>query len=157
MTALLWNVLLGFVWTLATGDLSPGNSAIGFVLAFAVLLFSRRVLAPSGYHRKPWQLARFLAFFVWEMILANLRVAHDVITPRLYARPAIIRLPLDARTDEEIALFSNLITLTPGTLPLEVSEDRQTMYIHAMFVDDPDELRREIKEGIERRLLEVMR
>ena len=54
-------------------------------------------------------------------------------------------------------LLANLVSLTPGTLSLEVSEDRRVLYIHAMFVDDRDALRRQIKDGFERRLLEVMR
>jgi multicomponent Na+:H+ antiporter subunit E len=66
-------------------------------------------------------------------------------------------LPLDARTDEEITMLANLVTLTPGTVCLDVSEDRRTMFIHAMFVNDPDELRNEIKQGLERRVLELLR
>ena len=53
--------------------------------------------------------------------------------------------------------LANSITLTPGTLGLDVSEDRKTLYVHSMWVDDPDEVRREIKQGFERRVLELMR
>ena len=89
--------------------------------------------------------------------LANLRVAFDVVTPTSYARPGIVAVPLDARTDVEITLLSNLITMTPGSLAIDVSDDRTVIYVHAMFVDDPDELRREIKEDLERRVLELLR
>ncbi len=60
-------------------------------------------------------------------------------------------------SDVEITLLANLVTLTPGTLSLDVSEDRSTLFVHAMFVDDPDVLRREIKHGFERRVLELLR
>lgn len=96
-------------------------------------------------------------FFVWELILANLRVAHDVITPRHYMRPGILAVPLDAQTDLEITMLSNLITLTPGTLSLDISIDRRVLYIHAMYIDDVDEVRQKIKDGYERRILEVLR
>ena len=96
-------------------------------------------------------------FFVWELILANLRVAHDVITPRHYMRPGILAVPLDAQTDLEITMLSNLITLTPGTLSLDISIDRRVLYIHAMYIDDVDEVRQKIKEGYERIILEVLR
>ena len=103
------------------------------------------------------RLVRFALFFVWELVLANLRVAHDVITPRLYARPAIIALPLDARTDLEITLLANLISLTPGSLSLDVSPDRRTLYVHVLFGEDPDEVRHQLKTTFERPLLELMR
>jgi multicomponent Na+:H+ antiporter subunit E len=57
----------------------------------------------------------------------------------------------------EIALMANMITLTPGTMSLGVSRDRKFLYVHSMFIDDPETLKREIKEGIESPLLEVMR
>ena len=66
-------------------------------------------------------------------------------------------VPLDARTDAEITLFANVVSLTPGSLSLEVSPDRRTLYVHAMFLDDPDTFCRELKQGFERRVLELMR
>jgi multicomponent Na+:H+ antiporter subunit E len=90
-------------------------------------------------------------------VVASLRVAWDVVTPPIYSRPGIIAVPLDAETDFEITVLGHLISLTPGTLSLDVSPDRRTLYVHAMFVDDPDELRRQIKAGMERRVLEALR
>lgn len=106
---------------------------------------------------KVWLVIELTLFFLWELILANLRVAHDVLTPKHYKRPGVVAIPLDARTNAEITLLACLITLTPGTLSLEVSQDRRVLYVHDMFIDDPDEVRRSIKAGFERRLLEVMR
>jgi multicomponent Na+:H+ antiporter subunit E len=96
-------------------------------------------------------------FFIWELLVANLRVAYDVITPRHRMRPGVIAIPLDAHTDAEITILSNMITLTPGTLSLDVSADRKVLYIHAMYIDDIESTRLKIKNGFERRLLEVMR
>ena len=72
-------------------------------------------------------------------------------------RPGIVAIPLEARTDDEITLLANVISLTPGTLSLDVSDDRKVLYIHAMFIDDEQQLRDEIKSGFERRLLDVLR
>jgi multicomponent Na+:H+ antiporter subunit E len=93
------------------------------------------------------------------LVLANLRVAYDVLTPGYRMRPGVIAIPLDARTDAEITLLANLITLTPGTLSLDVSSDRSVLYIHIMYIDNDDlaEVRRRIKTGFERRVLEVLR
>ena len=70
---------------------------------------------------------------------------------------AIVAVPLDVETDGEITLLANLISLTPGSLCLDVSEDRKTLYVHVMFLDDVEECRRELKEGFERRVLELLR
>ncbi len=99
----------------------------------------------------------FLLFYIKEVILANLRVAHDVLTPRHYMKPGVIAIKMDAETDIEILSLNNLITMTPGTLSLDVSTDKKVIYVHAMYIDDPDRVRREIKEGLEKKILEVYR
>ena len=102
-------------------------------------------------------LVRFSAFYVLEVVRANLRVAYDVITPTDHAKPGIVAVPLDARSDVEVTLLANLITMTPGSLAVDVADDRSVIYVHAMYVDDPDELRRQIKDDLERRVLELLR
>ena len=75
----------------------------------------------------------------------------------LAARPGVVAIPLEAKTDAEITFLANVITLTPGTLSLDVSEDRSTLYVHTMFLESPEVLRESIKEGFERRVLELLR
>ena len=65
-------------------------------------------------------------------------------------------MPLDAKSDGEIFLVADLISLTPGSLSLDVSPDGKTLYVHAMFVDDPEALRRDLKQGMERRVIEAL-
>ncbi|MGV6888441.1 Na+/H+ antiporter subunit E [Rhodophyticola sp. SM2404] len=65
-------------------------------------------------------------------------------------------MPLDVQSEMEVLLLTNMISLTPGTLCLDVTEDGKTLYIHAMFGDDPDEIRRQIKQGMERWVKEAM-
>jgi multicomponent Na+:H+ antiporter subunit E len=151
------NVFLALIWAAATGDFGEANLLLGFGIGFLVIFFTQRALGAGDYAQRVWRVIAFIFFFIWELFLANLRVAYDVITPSHYMRPGIITIPLTAKTDTEITLLANLISLTPGTLSLDISEDREVLYIHAMFVDDPDELRHEIKAGFERRVLEVLR
>lgn len=101
---------------------------------------------------------RFLAFYVWEVILSNLRVAWDVITPRHRMSPGIIALPLEPGLSEaQVASLANLITMTPGTLSLDVTPDRRTLFIHAMYLGpDPAALKRELKSEFERRVRDVV-
>jgi len=104
---------------------------------------------------KPFMIAWFVLFYLKELFLANLRVAHDVLTPRHRMKPGIIAIPLDIKSDLEIIALTNLITMTPGTLSLDVSTDRRVLYIHAMYIDDLEGLRREIKDGLEKKVMEV--
>jgi len=157
MSNLLWNLLLALAWVAATGVFSFENLLVGFLLGFLALFASRRAVGSPGYFNKVGKVFGLLGFFLWELLLANLRVAHDVLTPTHYMRPGVIAVPLEAQTDNEITMLSNLLTLTPGTLSLDVSADRKVLYVHAMYIDDPEDVRRKIKDGFERRVLEVMR
>ena len=159
MNGLLWNILLALVWVGMSGDFSLSTFVLGFALGFVVLFFARRVIGAPQYAFKIVKALELFVFLLWELLLANLRVAYDVLTPGYQMRPGVIALPLDARTDAEITLLANLITLTPGTLSLDVSSDRRVLYIHVMYIDrgDLEEVRRKIKSGFERRVLEVLR
>lgn len=104
-----------------------------------------------------WKAVAFALFLLQDLVLSTVRVAWEVMTPAKTRRQGIIGVPLDAKTDLEIALLANLITFTPGTMSVDVSSDRSVLYIHAMFVDDPDAFRHAIKDGYERRVLELVR
>jgi multicomponent Na+:H+ antiporter subunit E len=71
--------------------------------------------------------------------------------------PGFIAIPLDAKTDFEILVVSNLISMTPGTLSVDVSPDRKYLYLHVMYIDDLDAIRHTIKSKFESRVLEVLR
>ncbi len=157
MTGFLWNVALALAWAAVTGNFTLNNLVVGFGVGFLLLVFTRRIVGSPDYLIKLRQVISLVLFFIWELIKSNLRVAYDVLTPNYHMQPGVIAIPLDAQTDVEITLLSNLITLTPGTLSLDVSADRKMLYLHAMYIDDIDAIRRRIKSGFERRLLEVLR
>lgn len=102
-----------------------------------------------------WKALTFAIYFVWELILSNIRVAYDVMRPLRYLSPGVVAIPLDLKTDVQITTLSNLITLTPGTIGLDVSDDRKVLYIHAMHVRDAERVKRAVKEGFERRIREI--
>ncbi len=133
------------------------NLITGLVFGYVMLWLMRHILEETTYFFKVPQIIIFIGFFLWELLWANLRVAYNVLAPLDKIRPGIIAIPLDIETDAEITLLANLITLTPGTLSLDVSDDRKFLYIHNIYVSSPEESRREIKEGFERRVKEVFR
>jgi multicomponent Na+:H+ antiporter subunit E len=149
--------MLAIAWVASTGEFTAGNFVLGFALGFVVLFFTRRIVGVPNYGRKVLQVLGLVGFFIWELIKANLRVAYDVLTPGLQIKPGVVMIPLDVKTDTEITVLANLISLTPGTLSLDVSADRRVLYIHEMYIDDPELVRRRIKDGFERRVIEVLR
>jgi multicomponent Na+:H+ antiporter subunit E len=157
MISFVWNMLLAIVWAFAIGEITLGNIVIGFALGYLVLWLGGDLLGSTWYCARVRRVADFLLFFVWEVLVANVRVAYDVLTPTFHMRPGIIALPLDARTDGEITLLANFISLTPGSLSLEVSPDRKFLYVHVMYLGDPEAEKKRLKDGFERRLLEVLR
>ena len=70
-------------------------------------------------------------------------------------RPGIVAIPLDIERDIEITLLANMITLTPGTLSIDVSNDKRILYVHGMHVQDLEEFKREIKDGFEKLVQEA--
>ena len=112
------NLFLALVWAAFLGDFSPQNLLVGSVLGYLVLVLSRRALPQSKYFEKVTKAIVFVLFFIWELLLASLRVASDVLSPKLNMRPRVIAYKMEARTKAEIVLLSNLFTLTPGSLSL---------------------------------------
>lgn len=150
-------LLLGATWVALTGDLSLANLAFGVLLGGLAVGVARPLGPYPVFGRvRPLKVARLFAYLAWQIVVANLKVVAAVLGPRRLLRPALVAVPLDVTTDGQIAALANMITLTPGTLSLDVSPDRQTLYVHAMFASSPEALRREIKEGFERRVLEAL-
>jgi multicomponent Na+:H+ antiporter subunit E len=152
------NILLALAWTALQGDFSLLNLIAGYAVGYFILvaLVNGGVLEPSTYVSKVYFAIGLAAFFLWELVLANMRLALDVATPRFQMTPGILAVPLDATRDSEILLLAMLINLTPGSVALDVSEDRTVMYVHVMYMSSADAARAEIKTGFERRVLQLL-
>ena len=153
----LLNLLLALGWCAVVGSFTLVDLAVGFLVGYLVLWLVRPLYGPTRYFERFLLLPGLVLFFLGELVVSSLRVAWDVITPTLHSRPGIVAVPLDLRGDVEITVLANLVSLTPGTLSLEVSDDRRTLYVHAMFADPPQAVRQRIKDGLERRVMEIMR
>jgi multicomponent Na+:H+ antiporter subunit E len=151
------HLALTLLVAVAMGGFTLRNLAVGLVAAYAGLwLFVRLTGRRSGYVEKIPLLFSFILYYAWELLKSNVVILHEILTPGLKMRPGVIGIPLRARTDLEITVLANLITMTPGTLSLDVSPDRRTLYIHAMYIHDPETLRRDIQDNLERRVLELL-
>lgn len=151
------NVVLALAWGFVTGNFTLLNLFIGYVLAFIALWVPRELWQwDTRYFRRVWLLLRLFVVFLYELAVSGLTVAKLVLTPGLRFRSGILAIPLEAKHDLEIMLFANLISLTPGTLSLDVSDDRRTLYVHAMATDDPEGDKTAMKTAFEDNIREAL-
>jgi multicomponent Na+:H+ antiporter subunit E len=155
MTLYLLNLLLALAWGAVTGSFSMGNLVFGFVLGAVALYLVREQAGSLGYFVRIRRIVSLTVLFVYELVLSAWRVAILVVQPRMELKPGIFAYPLTVQKDFEITLLANLITLTPGTLTVEVSEDRRFLYVHALDCSDPEDARRSIADGFERKIIEA--
>ena len=153
----LMNLLLAFTWVALTGVLYYSNFLFGFAIGFFLLWLMNRNERDQRYFNRVPKIIGFVLYFLYEMVKANIQVAYDVITPKFFMKPGIVQYPMEAESDFEINMLSTMIALTPGTLVIDVSEDRKVLYIHAMYMKSKEQFIGQIKERVERRLLEIIR
>jgi multicomponent Na+:H+ antiporter subunit E len=149
---LLGSLLLALAWAALQGQITLGNLLVGYVVGYAIVtLLARGGVMPSTLASRTAHALRLAVFFLWELVLANVRVAADVLRGN-QMEPAVVAIPLDVKSDVEILLLSMLINITPGSVTIDLSDDRRTLYVHVMHMNTADQTRREIKDGFERRV-----
>ncbi|RPD49216.1 Na+/H+ antiporter subunit E [Paracnuella aquatica] len=153
----LLNVMLTLVWIAITGTFTYLNFLLGFAISYFILWIISRNSDDKRYFTIAFKVLGFFFFFLYEMLKANWQVAYEVMTSNLHMKPGIVKIELDAKTDLEITMLSNLISLTPGTLVVDVSDDRRVMYVHGMYLEDREKFIESIKLRLERPLLNIMR
>ncbi|MCG5482971.1 MAG: Na+/H+ antiporter subunit E [Sinorhizobium meliloti] len=155
MKFLLTNLVFTLIWGAISASFTPANLLLGFAAGALSLWLIRRELRPVAYPVRPLRLLLLALLFFKELAISATKVALLVLRSNMALKPGIFAYPLALRTDFEITLLANLITLTPGTLSVDVSEDRKTLYVHALDCADPGALRRDIAGGFERRIREA--
>ena len=104
---------------------------------------------------RTWAALALAGAFVYDLVAASLAVARIVLAPRRRNRPAIVAVPVDARTEWGVALFAYLVSLTPGSTCLHVADDRRTLYVHSLDAPDVEARAAGIKALYERRILQL--
>ena len=149
---LLGSILLAVAWAALHGEVTLMNLLVGYAVGYAILaLLARGGVMPSTLVSRTTRALALAAFFAWEFLLATLRVAAEVLRGD-QSEPAVVAIPLDVTSDGEILLLSMLINITPGSVTIDLADDRRTLYVHVMHMKSADETRREIKTGFERRV-----
>jgi multicomponent Na+:H+ antiporter subunit E len=152
---LLLNFLVAFVWQAMQPKTGPGDYILGFVVGFVMLAFFYR-----PYGRRTWGVVAYTVYLAWAIVKSSFQVAAIILSPRARLRQGIVAVPVEPCTDFELALLASSITLTPGTLSIDVAKDatgQRVLYVHNLLADDPDEMRRQIKADFERRIVRFTR
>lgn len=102
---------------------------------------------------RPYYIVKLIVVFLYDLTISSLQVARAVVSPRDRIQPRVMTIPLTTRTDLQTTLVGNLISLTPGTLTVDVGEDGTTLLVHDMFAgDQPEDARRSVQEGLQKRV-----
>ncbi len=157
MNLFVLNIFLALVWSLLQGEINLSHFTVGFLLGYAIIGVTQRALGGRRYSSKWFRVLRFVVVVTWEIVSASLALAWLLLQPRLQLRPAVVAVDLDVESDFEITILANLISLSPGTLSLDVATDQRTLYVHTVTLQDVETFRHRIKSRLERQVLEVMR
>lgn len=151
------NLFLAFVWMLLHNAFTLGNFLSGFIVGAIVLFIFRRSLPGDLYLSRLWGVIDLTLVFLWEVLKANFTVAGLVLAKKIELNPGIVSLPIEIESDFGIVVLANMITLTPGSLSVDITPDRKQIILHVLNITSEDEVRREIKETFERRILRITR
>lgn len=148
-------VLLLGVWLLLTNSLSLGNIILGVLLAFCIPALASSVQSDTSKVKKPLKALKYFFVLIYDIFVSNLIVAKQVLGNPHKLQPGFIAIPLDMREPLPITLLASTISLTPGTVSTEVSDDLSTLYVHALNVPDEAEMIAGIKARYEAPLKEI--
>ncbi|MFA1643774.1 Na+/H+ antiporter subunit E [Chryseomicrobium imtechense] len=154
---ILLNVFIAFVWMFLSNSFSAATFIIGYILGLVMLFMLRRFFSTRFYMERVVAVAKLLLLFLKELIVSNIAVLRVILKPKMDIKPAIFELETKLTEDWEITLLSMLITLTPGTVVINISEDRTKLYVHTLDLEDVDNAVNSIRNTFEKAIMEVSR
>lgn len=151
------NIIIAVMWMFLTESYTFSAFFSGYIIGILLLLILRRFIPGSFYMKRVFKIVQLILLFIKELILSNIDIVRHVYKPKQNFEPGIFALPTELKSNWEITLLANLISLTPGTLSIAVSDDNSHIYIHAMDVGDSEEAISSIKNTFEKAIMEVTR
>ncbi|QOL79926.1 Na+/H+ antiporter subunit E [Pseudooceanicola spongiae] len=152
----LLTLLLVVVWCLLSNYLSLGTVVFGLILGTIIPIVTAAYWPRRPLLKRPVKLGFYVLLVIWDILVANVQVALIVVfKSNAKMKPNWVTIPLDIRTPEAIAMLAGTITLTPGTVSADLSDEGHSLLVHALDAPDPDAVRDDIKNRYERRLKEI--
>ncbi len=139
------NLLLAIVWMLLRSDFSLFGLIVGFTIGFIAIAFARITPDSHGYVRASFGIVRLVFAFLIELVIANVQLAYDLLRPRPPFRPGFVRFEIADLGPAETVLLANLVSLTPGTLTVDIRDDGSELVVHSLYAGDPERVRRGLR------------
>jgi multicomponent K+:H+ antiporter subunit E len=146
---------LTLLWLLLANQLSVGHLLLGAFLGWAIALLAGGFWVAVQPVAKPLTLIRFLLLVLMDIVTANIEVARRILGPQAKLHPGFVVVPLELRDEVGLIMLTSIISLTPGTVSADISDDRHSLLLHCLDVTDPQALVQQIKSRYEAPLLEV--
>ena len=151
-------VVLAIVWTMLQNKVSSGMVVFGIILGILIPWVTAAWWPDTPKSFRWGRMIPYSILVIWDIIVANIQVAWIVLTvPNSKLKPAWIAIPLELRQPEAITILAGTITLTPGTVSADLSDEGHSLLVHVLHTDDPDAVRDDIKNRYERRLKEIFK
>ncbi|MBV6684436.1 Na+/H+ antiporter subunit E [Rossellomorea sp. RS05] len=154
---ILLNFILAFVWMFLSVSFTAPSFIVGYLLGLLIILAMRRFFPDRFYLWRVVASISLLLLFLKELIKANVDVLKTVLKPKLDFQPGIFAYETNLKKDWEVTLLANLITLTPGTLVMDISMDKKILYVHAIDLPDKEAVINDIRNSFEKAIMEVSR
>jgi multicomponent K+:H+ antiporter subunit E len=149
------SLLLLIVWLLLNNTVAPGHLVLGTFLAIVIPLLTSGMQDPQPSFHKPFTIIRYVLMVIGDIVVANFEVAILVVGSSKHLNPALVAIPMDIEHELPITILASTVSLTPGTVSAEISEDKKWLYVHVLNLTDKDELIALIKSRYERPLMEI--
>lgn len=152
----LLTLILAVTWILLQNDVTSGMVVFGIILGIIIPWMTSIWWPDAPVEFRLGKMIAYSVIVIWDIIVANIQVAKIVLfVPNKDLKPAWIVVPLELKEPEAITLLAGTITLTPGTVSADLSDEGHSLLVHVLHTDDPDAVRDDIKVRYEQRLLEI--
>ncbi|MFC4388422.1 Na+/H+ antiporter subunit E [Gracilibacillus marinus] len=154
---IILNLIIALMWMFLSESYNFPSFLTGFIIGAILLFLLRRFIPDAFYLYRVWKVIKLIILFSKELLLSNIEIVKWVYKPGRDYNPGIFALPTDLKSNWEITMLTSLISLTPGTLSVAISDNNDVLYIHAMDIGDKEEAIRAIKDTFEKAIKEVTR
>ncbi|MBR2564816.1 MAG: Na+/H+ antiporter subunit E [Paenibacillus sp.] len=151
------NLIIAFVWMFLNTTWNGISFLTGYILGLLLIGAMRRFFPQRLYIVRVWAIIKLILLFLKELVRASIEMIREIIRPELHIRPGIFSYRTQLSSDWEVTLLCMLISLTPGSLPLEISGNKRKLFIHALDIKDEEKLRNDIRNTFEKAIMEVTR
>ncbi len=151
------NLVIALVWMALHTTWSGLDFIIGYLIGLLMIFALRRFFPQPFYGRKLWAVVKLIVLFFSELFKSSFMVLRYIVSPKLDINPGILTYETELDSDWEMTLLSTLVTLTPGTVLIEISREQHIAYIHAIDIKNEEDLSNSIRNTFERAIKEVTR